>query len=74
MGATIIHGVFSHAERLFVATGFAGGFTTFSTFMYESMRLLADDPYLGFADLFGSILLGLASVYLGYIAAGVVYG
>jgi len=74
MGAVVIHGVFSHTERLLVATGFAGGFTTFSTFMYESVRLLANDPYLGLADLFGSILLGLASVYLGYIVAGVVYG
>jgi len=74
MGAAAIHGVFTSVERLFLATGFAGAFTTFSTFMYETMRLLVDDPYTGLANLFTSILLGLATVYLGYIAAGVLYG
>jgi len=74
MGAAIIHGAFDHSERLFIATGFAGAFTTFSTFMYETTRLIADNPYTGIANLLASILLGLATVYLGYIAAGVLYG
>jgi len=34
--------------RLFLATGFCGGFTTFSSFAYENIALLQDRNYLTF--------------------------
>src|SRR5262245_65843153 len=54
--------------RLFFATGFAGGFTTFSTFMYESLRLLQDGnvPF-GFLNVLGSIVAGLLGVFVGFV-------
>jgi CrcB protein len=53
--------------RLFFATGFLGAYTTFSTFTYESLRLLQDDNLLlGVANIFGSMAVGLVGVFLGF--------
>ena len=47
--------------RLFVAVGFVGGYSTFSTFEYESVRLMQDGQML------------LAAIYMaGSVAAGLV--
>ena len=54
--------------RLFVATGFCGAYTTFSTFTYESLRLLQDGSFvLGFANMIGSLLVGMFAVFLGFV-------
>lgn len=73
MGAYIIHGVFGHESRLFLATGFAGAFTTFSTFMYESLRLMAESSVDAAGYIAATLILGLVLVYAGYVVAGFVY-
>jgi len=53
--------------RMFVAIGILGAFTTFSTFSYETVALFnAQKMMLAFANVTGSILLGVFSVWLGY--------
>jgi CrcB protein len=53
--------------RIFVMTGFFGGFTTFSTFSFETLRLLQDRQWL-FAGLnvSFSVLLCLTGVWAGH--------
>ncbi len=58
------------AMRLFVATGFLGAYTTFSTFSYETVTLVRQGM-LGAAILYvaSSLVLGLAAVVVGTLAA-----
>ncbi|MCE4609714.1 MAG: fluoride efflux transporter CrcB [Desulfurococcales archaeon] len=73
MGASILYGAFTREQRLFLATGYAGSFTTFSTFEYENFRLLQSSSSLALINIMLSIILGLMFLYLGYAVAGLVY-
>jgi fluoride exporter len=60
----------SPSLRLFFAVGFVGGYTTFSTFEYESIRLLQDgEMLLGMVYFFGSVITGAVAV-IGGVALG----
>lgn len=61
------------AWRLFLTTGFCGGFTTFSAFAYESVTLARTHGLvLLFAYAAGSLLVGLLAVVVGLWLARVV--
>ena len=51
------------AQRLFLMVGILGGFTTFSTFAFESVALMQD------AELAKAVLNTLAQIVLGFGAA-----
>ena len=52
--------------RLIIAVGFCGGYTTFSTYTYESINLmLAGSWVAGMLNLVGSAALGIGAVGLG---------
>ena len=56
--------------RLFLAIGILGGFTTFSTFSYETLALFREGEALrAAANVVASVVLCLAFVWLGYTVA-----
>ena len=56
--------------RLGIAVGFVGTYTTFSTYMYESDRMLSEGQAIrGMLYILGSVIIGLIAVRMGIILA-----
>src|SRR5437867_11161486 len=52
--------------RLLLVVGFLGGYTTFSSFEFETYQVMRDGGYwIGAANVVGSVLLGYAAVWIG---------
>lgn len=61
-------GMFNAEMRAFLFVGILGGFTTFSSFGYETFQLVKDSEYLLAAlNAVLQVALGLAFVWLGYV-------
>jgi len=62
-------GVLSSEWRLFLAVGLCGGFTTFSSFAYESFKMISIEQFFFVALYLGlSVFLGLLATYIGVIS------
>jgi CrcB protein len=60
--------------RLFLTTGFLGGFTTFSTFALQSVNLFRHTSFvLGLMNVIVSLGLGLISVAMGILFASLLW-
>jgi fluoride exporter len=57
--------------RFLLVVGFLGGYTTFSSFEWESLGLIRDGSrWLGVLNGFGSLFLGYLAVWFGAVVAG----
>jgi CrcB protein len=56
------------ALRLFLLTGILGGFTTFSSYAFESFTLVRDGQFLWASlNVVGQVIAGLAGMWAGYV-------
>jgi fluoride exporter len=63
---TVERGILPASSRAPLMIGFLGAYTTFSTLMLESWRLVEDGaPLLAMANVAGSSILGLSVVFIG---------
>ncbi len=72
IGGLLADRALPHADavRLALGVGFCGGFTTFSTFAWETSALLDDGLWLpAVGNLAASFVAGLLAVRLGIVAA-----
>jgi fluoride exporter len=54
--------------RLFLVVGVLGGYTTFSSFEYETLQAVRDgERWMGLIYVGGSVLLGYVAVWLGAV-------
>jgi fluoride exporter len=55
------------AGRAFVLIGILGGFTTFSTFTFETLQLVRDAQFArALGNLLGQVVLGFVAMWAGY--------
>jgi CrcB protein len=73
MTLSLDRGLIGDDLRILLATGFCGGFTTMSTFSYETLALFRDgDQLLAFANAAASFGGCLAAAWIGTIVARLV--
>ena len=64
-------GYFTAETRTLVFIGVLGGFTTFSTFAFETFELLRDGQFAWAAlNIVGQVTAGMLGLWAGYVTAG----
>jgi CrcB protein len=70
MTVSLERGLLADEVRIFLTTGFCGGFTTMSTFSYETMSLLQNgERALAFGNCGATIAACFGAVWLGNVTA-----
>ena len=69
-GLAEFHEVFTPTLRLFIFIGILGGFTTFSSFGYDTFGLLRGGQFLlAFINVATQVFIGIGAVWVGFICA-----
>jgi CrcB protein len=59
---------------LLIGTGFCGGLTTFSTFEWETFRLIREGSWpFALANVFGSVAAGFLGIWLAVVLVGLIF-
>jgi fluoride exporter len=67
-GLALEKNVLSDEMRVMLATGFCGGFTTFSAFSFDNLKLLQNSEYMHLILYSGgSVLLGILATFTGIL-------
>lgn len=57
----------SNETRAFLLVGLLGGFTTFSTFAFDSLLLIRDGQWmLALVNMLGQVVLGVVALWAGF--------
>ncbi len=73
MGLVEYRQLFGPNVRVFLTIGILGGFTTFSTFGFETFALLRDHQVLAaFGNVAANVVVGMAAVVAGWFLAKVI--
>lgn len=68
MAAFEVRFLVTPALRVFLAIGVLGGFTTFSSFSYETLMLLREGSYaLGAINILATVVLCLSATWMGLV-------
>lgn len=71
-GVVNLRQVITPETRLFLFVGILGGFTTFSSFGYETFLLLSNGKTLTASiNIVSQVIIGLATVWIGYKLSGI---
>lgn len=66
-GLVEVRNLLSPEMRLFILIGLLGGFTTFSTFGFETVNLLRDGAVItALANVLIQVIVGITAVWLGF--------